>query len=895
MQNINTFLDAGWDFVGETANGTDGIWRMSGYPVLAWQPVEGDMGGGDGSESNPYLIEDYSDFQEYISDPDYWADGVYTSLEGDIDLDPALPGREIYYQAPIAGGSEDWEFTGTPYAGNFDGNGHSISGLTIDSSLIVNAEYLGLFGLLESDAVIHDLKVTDVYIAIGNFNHYIGGVCGQNFGHIYNCFASGSFMAVLWPDYMGGLCGINNDNGVIEKCYSEVFIDCGEEADDIGGLCGANSYLAVIKNCYSFSEISAGDYASNIGGFCGANSYGTIQSCYAVSTISVGIDSYNIGGLCGGGDNIVINSFWDSQVSGITSGSCGELKTTEQMKEAATFVGWNDGSWIIDQGNDYPRLSWQQLSGTPITTDYPLATYTGSGVESNPFVISTANDFVSLSYRVSDWDKYFILANDIDMSSISDYSGPEYFSGNFDGQGYVVRNLTIDAKATGDKSVIGLLPWLINANVSNLGIIDYKIVLGSYSDSVGALCGFNDYGTISNCYSSGQITSEGNIEWAAGGLVGSNYYGNIINCYSKSSIIFNGDADSIGCLSGDNYLGLISGCSSDGTITINGESGYVGSLIGGSWKGSIIDSSSSGLVSLNGDSHYIGGFCGEGVGSIFTDCYTSASLLIMGDGEYYEEIGGFLGSDSGSTINNCMSSGRVVCSSYSEYIGGFCGKISGPNTSEGQSIISTCYSMSDVIINDSGSYVGGFIGHSGGDISNCYSSGSLTCHDSEYVGGFVGRNGGNGIINNCYSVSPVTVDEDCADYGGFVGGDYSDFMIANSFWDIETSGIPDPESGYDDGDGVIGFATAQMHDSNTFLEAGWDFIGETDNGTYDIWKMDGYPVLAWQISEYDDIVGDYDKNGFVDMVDFALLIDGWQVSYDIEDLTEMATNWLTGK
>ena len=821
---------------------------------------------GDGSESNPYLIEDYSDFQEFISDPSYWAEGVYTRLEADIDLDPALPNRETYSQAPIAGGSEDYEFTGTPYNGDFNGNGHSISGLTIDSSLIVDAEYLGLFGLLESDGVIHDLMVTDVYIAIGDYNHYIGGVCGENFGHIYNCFASGSFMAVSWPDYVGGLCGINNDNGVIEKCYSEVVIECGEEADDIGGLCGANSYLAIIKNCYSFSTISAGDYASNIGGLCGANSYGTIQNCYAVSTVSVGVDSYNIGGLCGGGDNIVINSFWDAQVAGIATGSCGEPKTTTQMKDATTFTGWNDGSWTIDQGNDYPRLSWQQSPGTSITTDYPTATYSGFGTESDPYVITTAYDFVSLSYRVSDWDKYFILANDVDMSTVGNYAGPEYFSGNFDGHDHVIRNLTIDAKAAGDKRIIGLFPWLINANISNLGIVDYNIKLGDNSDSVGALCGFNDFDTISNCYSNGKIISEGIGSWI-GGLVGGNYYGNIIDCISECSIICNGDAGPIGGLSGDNYFGTISGSSSSGSITINGESWEIGGFTGGNWEGVIYNCSSSCMINIHGGTYDIGGLCGIADGSSFTGCSSSGSITVSGNGdsEYScHEIGGFLGSDSGSTINNCMSSGSITCNSYFEFVGGFCGKIAGPDHSDGQSIVSNCFSLANVSINDSGSYIGGFIGHSGGDVSNCYSLGSVSCHDSEDVGGFVGRNGGNGIINNCYSASPVIVDEDCDDFGGFVGYDYSD-LISNSFWDIETSGMPDPESGYEDEDGMIGLTTDQMQNINTFLDAGWDFTAETANGTDDIWFMpqNGYPLLAWEPASQQggncdiDITGQY--------------------------------------
>jgi hypothetical protein len=40
MQTAKTFLDAGWDFVGETANGPEDIWRIlegKDYPRLWWE------------------------------------------------------------------------------------------------------------------------------------------------------------------------------------------------------------------------------------------------------------------------------------------------------------------------------------------------------------------------------------------------------------------------------------------------------------------------------------------------------------------------------------------------------------------------------------------------------------------------------------------------------------------------------------------------------------------------------------------------------------------------------------------------------------------------------------------------------------------------------------------
>jgi len=56
-------------------------------------------------------------------------------------------------------------------------------------------------------------------------------------------------------------------------------------------------------------------------------------------------------------------------------------------------------------------------------------------------------------------------------------------------------------------------------------------------------------------------------------------------------------------------------------------------------------------------------------------------------------------------------------------------------------------------------------------------------------------------------------------------------------------------SGCDDSSGKT---TAEMQTATTFLEAGWDFVDETDNGTDDIWWiLEGqeYPKLWWEHNE----------------------------------------------
>jgi len=67
-------------------------------------------------------------------------------------------------------------------------------------------------------------------------------------------------------------------------------------------------------------------------------------------------------------------------------------------------------------------------------------------------------------------------------------------------------------------------------------------------------------------------------------------------------------------------------------------------------------------------------------------------------------------------------------------------------------------------------------------------------------------------------------------------------VVTGCFWDIETSGQTESVGGF-------GKTTAEMQTASTFLEADWDFVDETENGTEDIWWIDegqGYPRLWWE-------------------------------------------------
>jgi len=155
--------------------------------------------------------------------------------------------------------------------------------------------------------------------------------------------------------------------------------------------------------------------------------------------------------------------------------------------------------------------------------------------------------------------------------------------------------------------------------------------------------------------------------------------------------------------------------------------------------------------------------------------------------------------------------------------------------------VTTSYSTGPV--GGTGSGAGGLVGDNEGDIATSYSSGSVG-GQCDYVGGLVGEN--QGSISMSYSSGGVN---GASGVGGLVGTAGFGSVVNQSFWDIEISGQIAS-------DGGTGLMTVDMQRADVFLDAGWDFLGETLNGEEEIWWIldaKDYPRLWWElIAEHED-------------------------------------------
>jgi hypothetical protein len=367
MQTAATFLEARWDFVDETANGTEDIWKISeglSYPHLWWEKYSG----GTGEPNDPYQIATAEDLMLLGETPEDY--DKHFILTADVDLDPNLPGRKVFDKAVIAPDlfheSSPSSFQGLVFSGVFDGNGHTISRLTIKGWY-----YLGLFGQLKTGAEIKNLGVIDVNI-IGS-GHYVGGLVGKSSGMISCSYSTG---VVNGDHYVGGLVGTNYYGDLI-TCRSTSMV-AGNSY--VGGLVGLSCSMwdsrgasgGRILQCFSEGNVSGLYFVGGLIGYSGSSSTleggGYMIHCYSTGVVS---GSSNVGGLMGGEEKgIVRDCFWDIETSGQTTSAGGEGKTTAEMQTASTFLeaGWDfvdetengtDDIWWILEGKDYPRLWWE--------------------------------------------------------------------------------------------------------------------------------------------------------------------------------------------------------------------------------------------------------------------------------------------------------------------------------------------------------------------------------------------------------------------------------------------------------------------------------------------------------------------------------------------------------
>lgn len=172
---------------------------------------------------------------------------------------------------------------GTGYEGTFDGQGFSISDLSIAQHEVWPETSTGLFKGVKASGVVKNLQLKDVDVNMPA--DHVGAICGWNEGIVENChIISGNVKGAF---NVGGICGDNM--GTVTKCSNAAAVDKAQTGYGyyaFGGICGGQSGAsAQTTYCYNTGSITAN---SNAGGICGEQEGGRTLGCYNTGTVTNG-------------------------------------------------------------------------------------------------------------------------------------------------------------------------------------------------------------------------------------------------------------------------------------------------------------------------------------------------------------------------------------------------------------------------------------------------------------------------------------------------------------------------------------------------------------------------------------------------------------------------------
>ena len=489
------------------------------YPVLTWQFFAESTGGGDGSESDPFIVADEYGLQAITAN----LSASYV-LDGDIDASNTEQWNDGAGFEPIANGSQ--------FSGSIDGDGHAIRDLTINRSsafdvglisqmapesnvsnlTIVDATVSGgdISGTLVgyNNGTISDVIITDVQAegpTDGGGTFWLGALVGENVGVIVDSHSSGSISANDGVE-IGGLVGLNQNT--VQGSTTNVSISA-SGGRNIGGFIGLNN--ADISNSSSNGTISAPE-GENIGGFIGDNQ-GEIRDSNSNMTISAS-EGENIGGFVGSNTGEI----WDSSSSGDVSASnginIGGLIGENSLTISSPDITNSSADVVVNAagGNGIGGLIGLNNEGL-ISGSYAAGNIEGES-EIGGLIGENNAGTISESYATGE------------VTGESELGG--LVGVNIGGSGGDVAGTVVSSYATGNVfgdggNIGGLVGQNGQAGFTEPGRITQSYATGTVSGDnfVGGLVGtnFGEESEISTTYAVGTVTSDGSD---VGGLIGFN-------------------------------------------------------------------------------------------------------------------------------------------------------------------------------------------------------------------------------------------------------------------------------------------------------------------------------------------------------------------------------------
>ncbi len=547
--------------------------------------------GGAGTVDNPYKITTADDLNKLADDVNSGTKytDTYFKLMNNVsfsctsDWDNLTSDENNF--TPIGTSSNS-------FRGTFDGNGMSISGIRIyKNTNNVASQNIGLFGVLRG--TVKNLKLTDTRIVGYGYTGGIAGYCSSN-STIDHCTVTSTvaiYSIMAGALHFGGITGnagsktatISNNTSSATVAIKEGLGGC----EGYGGILGGAVSGATVSNNLAIGA-KVKDSSGRAGAIMGySNNDASLSNNYYIDcTVNGTANAVNVG--CHAADitdndaavsihtltltdGITTTTAPSVNISGTDYYAQGTVLTLDNGKPAApagyTYPLIVNGTSMIIDGDTLVMPAADTTIG--LDTNLTLIPWTGSGTETDPYVIIYPSQLDQLAANVNDGnaykDTYFQLGADLaydhtttwdDTTSIeNNYTPIGYyiehnsslnrpFRGHFDGNGHTISGIRIytsgsDVATDSDKGIFGYITK--EAVVTGITLDDARIV--GYS-RVGGIVGYNDGdhyydgtaqgGTISYC----TVTDHVAIHiiqqhYYFGGIVGYNTGGTITHCVSS--------------------------------------------------------------------------------------------------------------------------------------------------------------------------------------------------------------------------------------------------------------------------------------------------------------------------------------------------------------------------
>lgn len=477
----------------------------------------------DDAAQRPLLRGNTEDYVEGTPETPPNENGYYEIQDvDDLAMLAAYPGEKFVLTNDIdLSGVADFTSIGglVPFAGELDGNGHRIIGLTSTTGGFLNI----------NSGVVRNLGFEGA--AITSAAARVGILSNTNGGTIENVYTTGS---ISGGSRVGGVTG--DSAGIVRNVYSTA--DVHTEATEGGGVVGVALAGSVTENVYASGAVSAG--ARNIGGVVGYAYTGTeIRNGVALNP-SVTAPSYAhrfLGRVLGGNTATLENNYGSDSVEVAvqsvldppsTSNLMGGTITARQARDPQFFaetLGWDlAGTWAWNNDAARPTLvsAPEDYTG-PVVPPLPEDPAPDLAQDDDGFyLIESGAELAEITAFPAE---NYRLAGNIDLAGESiPRIAPDGFFGVFDGAGHTISGYVSDA---------GGLFANNSGTITRLGLVDASVA--SAGKNIGLLVDNNaEDAIVSEVWTSGAVSGASTV----GGIVGY-AFGTITDSYSTASVTAN--------------------------------------------------------------------------------------------------------------------------------------------------------------------------------------------------------------------------------------------------------------------------------------------------------------------------------------------------------------------